>query len=80
MAVLKAVTVVLKAVTVVPRVVDMVVLLREDMVACRRRLVGSMVARLRDIRRRVGISNRDQVVMVRLRRLRDIRVGFGECD
>jgi hypothetical protein len=47
---------------------DMVVLLKEDMVV-RRRLVGSMVVLLRDILLRVGISNRDKVVMLP-RRLR----------
>lgn len=65
MAVLKAV---LKAGMVVLLKGDMVVLLKEDMVV-RRRLVGSMVVLLRDIHLRVGISNRDKVVMLP-RRLR----------
>ncbi len=43
---------------------DMVVLLKADMVA-HRRLVGSMVDRLRDIHLKVDISNRDKVVMLR---------------
>ena len=47
----------------------LVVLLKEDMVV-RRRLVGSMVVLLRDIRLRVGISNRDKaVILPRLLRL-----------
>jgi hypothetical protein len=54
----------LKVGMVVLKVGMVVVLLKEDMVA-HRRLVGSMVARLRDIHLRVGISNRDKVVMLR---------------
>jgi len=42
----------------------MVVLLKEDMVV-HRPLVGSMVALLKDIHLRVGISNKDKVVMLR---------------
>jgi len=56
MAALKAGMAALKA--------GMVVLLKADMVA-HRRLVGSMVDRLRDIHLRVDISNRDKVVMLR---------------
>jgi hypothetical protein len=58
MVALKAGTAVLKAGTVV--------LLKEDMVV-HRRLVGSMVVRPRDIHLRVGISNKDKVVMLRRR-------------